>query len=52
MKDNLFLIRTTKHMLVALHWRIWRGIEFSLSFLFANQLKFWQTNNAKQQNKQ
>jgi hypothetical protein len=30
----------------------WRGDEYILSFLFANQLRFRKTNNAKQQNKQ
>jgi hypothetical protein len=31
---------------------IWRGDEYILSFLFATQLQFQQTNNAEQQNKQ
>ena len=31
---------------------IWRGDEYILNFLFANQLRFRQTNNAEQQNKQ
>ena len=31
---------------------IWRGDEHILNFLFANQLRFRQTNNAKQQNNQ
>ena len=31
---------------------IWRGEEYILSFLFASQIRFRQTNNAEQQNKQ
>jgi hypothetical protein len=31
---------------------IWRRDEYILSFLFATQLRFRQTNNAKQKNKQ
>jgi hypothetical protein len=31
---------------------IWRGEEYILRFLFVNQLRFRQANNAEQQNKQ
>ena len=39
-------------MPITLHWRIWRGDEYILSFLVAIQLRFRQTNNAEQQNEQ
>src|SRR5689334_8212546 len=40
--------KTTAYIALA----IWRGDEYILSFLFANQLRFRQTNNAEQRNKQ
>jgi hypothetical protein len=44
--------KTIKTLRTTFALAIWRGDEYILSFMFANQLWFRQTNNAKQQNKQ